>query len=267
MDRQSIVAGQFYPKNRTELESEVKKYLDAGVKARPALAAIAPHAGYIYSGGVAGTVFASVEVPKRCIIISPNHTGMGTRSSVWPSGNWLLPTGKIPVDEKLAEKLLSLSPEFKSDTNAHLAEHSIEVELPFLLARQKDISIVPITVSHMHIGVCEKLGEAIAAAIISEDGKVLIVASTDMNHYEDQKRTLEKDKLAIEKVLALDAEGLLEICGEHHISMCGVIPTAITIFACKKLGAKKATLIKHETSGNVSGDYSAVVGYAGFVIE
>lgn len=266
MDRRPAVAGQFYPGNEANLKAELKKYLVADGAPRKAMAAISPHAGYVYSGAVAGRVFANVEIPKRCIVLSPNHTGMGARAAVMPGGNWIIPTGKVPVDEKLADKLLKDCSELKADNTAHLAEHSLEVQLPFMLARQPGLSIVPITLSHLSVSTCRKIGTAIASAVKDTHDHILIVASTDMNHYEDQARTLEKDRMAIERVSALDGDGLLTTCAEHGISMCGVVPTAVTIFACRELGAKTAILIEHKTSGDVSGDYSAVVGYAGFVI-
>ncbi len=267
MERKPAVAGQFYPGSKASLEAEVNRFLNVDAKPRKAMGAVAPHAGYIYSGAVAGAVFASVVVPRRCIVLSPNHTGMGERAAVWARGSWQIPTGSIPVDEALAKKLLAACGELADDHSAHLAEHSLEVELPFLLARQPELSIVPICISRVDVGECRRIGEAIAEVIRSEKEEILIVASSDMNHYEDQKRTIHKDQMAIDRVLALDALGLVTTCAEHRISMCGVLPTAITIFACKKLGATKATLVKHATSGDVSGDYDAVVGYAGFVIE
>lgn len=267
MDRKPVVAGQFYPAGRSALEALVGRLLNADAKPKKALAAIAPHAGYVYSGSVAGKVFACIEVPEKCIILSPNHTGHGARAAVWARGSWSIPTGMIPVDETLAGDLLARSGELSDDTAAHMGEHSLEVELPFLLARQPRLSIVPITLSHLGPASCIKIADAIAQAIISCRNDVLIVASTDMNHYEGQERTLAKDRLAIDRVLALDAEGLIAACGENRISMCGVIPTAVAILACKKLGAKKATLVAHNTSGDVSGDYDSVVGYAGFLIE
>jgi len=267
MERKPAVAGQFYPGTESSLSEEVNRYLDAGVTPRKALAAVAPHAGYIYSGAVAGKVFASVEVPKKCIVLSPNHTGMGARAAMMTKGSWLIPTGQIPVDTELASTLLKHCDDFADDTTAHLAEHSLEVQLPFLLARQPELTIVPITFSHLNIESCRNIGHAIAEAVRKSKDDILLVVSTDMNHYEDQTRTLEKDRLAIERVKALDADDLLAVCAEQRISMCGVVPTAIAINACKELGASKVTLIEHKTSGDVSGDYAAVVGYAGFLIE
>lgn len=267
MDRQPCVAGQFYPSGNNSLKAEVTRLLGDVKNPKKALAAIAPHAGYVYSGKVAGAVFSQVIVPRTCIVISPNHTGMGKMASVWDDGDWFIPTGKVPIDSNLSSKLLKSCPLLSADTDAHIAEHSLEVMLPFLLARQPQLSIVPITVSHLNLESCKEIGKAIALTIKDYGQDVLIVASTDMNHYEEQKTTTAKDELAINNVIALDAEGLLATCAKNRISMCGVVPTTIIIFACNQLGAKKARLIKHATSGDVSGDYSSVVGYAGFLIE
>lgn len=266
MQRQAVVAGQFYPGSRAALEAELNRYLVSKSPPRKALAAVAPHAGYIYSGSVAGRVFASVEVPKTCIALCPNHTGRGAQASVWESGSWSIPTGTVPVDEDLARNLLAKSEVLRADTAAHLGEHSLEVELPFLLARQPHLTIVPIAISRVDIEEMKDIGRAIADAIQDKAGDVLIVASTDMNHYESDVRTREKDEMAIKRVLDLDARGLVSTCAAEGISMCGVLPTAVAIIASKALGAQKAELIAHTTSGDVSGDRDAVVGYAGFVI-
>ncbi len=267
MDRKPAVAGQFYPGTKESLAQEVGRYLDVDAKPVKAKAAIAPHAGYIYSGSVAGKVFANVDVPERCIVLCPNHTGMGANAAVWSKGNWQIPTGSIPVDERLAGALLSLTDELTDDASAHIAEHSLEVELPFMLARQPKLSIVPIAISRVDMRGIEAIGTAIADAIRSSNEDILIVASTDMNHYESDSRTRQKDELAIERVLSLDADGLVNTCASERISMCGVLPTAITIVASKALGAREAKLIAHATSGDVSGDREAVVGYAGFIIR
>jgi AmmeMemoRadiSam system protein B len=267
MERRPAVAGQFYPGSRESLRDEVNKYLKSNLTPTKALGAIAPHAGYIYSGRVAGKVFASVEVPKTCIVLCPNHTGMGANAAVWARGKWSIPTGDIPIDEKLAASLLKNCSDLSDDSAAHIAEHSLEVELPFLLARQPELTIVPIAISRVNTNTCRVIGDAIADAIKTCGYDVLIVASSDMNHYESQKQTLAKDKMAIEKVLALDALGLINTCSAERISMCGVLPAAIAIMACKKLGATEAHLVLHATSGDVSGDMDAVVGYAGFLIK
>lgn len=264
--RQPAVAGQFYPSSKAALESEVKKFLATGASPKKVIGLVAPHAGYIYSGAVAGAVYASAVVPERCIVISPNHTGRGAYAAMMSEGTWVVPTGELEIDSALAKKLLSNCRELEEDVSAHLSEHSLEVQLPFLMARQPRLKFVPLTVSHLRYDVCKKIGDAIAKTIKESGEDILIVASSDMNHYESQGVTEKKDRLAIDKVLSLDPEGLLMTCGENRITMCGVVPTAIMLSAAKALGAKTATLVQHATSGDTSGDYEAVVGYAGIIV-
>lgn len=264
--RNPAVAGQFYPASKAALETEVKRYLTTDAKPAKVIGLVAPHAGYIYSGAVAGAVYASARIPAKCIVISPNHTGRGSHAALMTEGTWVLPTGELQIDSSLAKKLLANCRELEDDVAAHLGEHSLEVQLPFLMARQPKLAFVPLTVSHLRYDVCKKIGEAIAKTIKESGEDILIVASSDMNHYESQGMTEKKDKMAIDRVLELDPEGLLTTCGEHRISMCGVVPTAIMLSAAKVLGAKAAKLVQHTTSGDVSGDYDAVVGYAGIIV-
>lgn len=267
MDRKPAVAGQFYPGSEKALKKELKKLFPENAKPRKAMGAIAPHAGYQYSGKVAADVFANIIVPKKCIILSPNHTGMGNNASIMTDGNWEVPTGNIPVDNEMSFRLLESCNDLKVDFSAHMLEHSLEVLLPFMLERQPELSIVPICLSSLRQETMQKIGEAIADVIKNSGQDILLVVSSDMNHYEDQGITLEKDRMAIDKVVALDATGLINTCADHRISMCGVIPVATAIFAWKSLGAKTVTLVDHKTSGDTTGDYNAVVGYAGFIIE
>jgi len=264
--RNPAVAGQFYPASKTALEAEVKKFLATDAKPVKVVGLVAPHAGYIYSGAVAGAVYASAQIPEKCIVISPNHTGRGAPAAMMTEGTWLLPTGELQIDSSLAKKLLANCREIEDDVTAHLGEHSLEVQLPFLMARQPKLSFVPLTVSHLRYDSCKKIGDAIAKTIKDSGENILIVASSDMNHYESQTITEKKDRMAIDRVLAMDPEGLLTTCGEHRISMCGVVPAAIMLSAAKALGAKTAKLVQHATSGDVSGDYDAVVGYAGIIV-
>ena len=266
MIRHPAVAGQFYPASKIALENEVKKYLSYKATPQKVIGLIAPHAGYMYSGAVAGAVFASAVIPEKCIVLSPNHTGKGAPAALMTEGKWAIPTGEVPIDEMLAKRLSSNCAELTNDASAHLQEHSLEVELPFLLARQSKLSFVPLTVSHLRADSCKKIGEAIAKTIKESKEDILIVASSDMNHYENQTSTEKKDRMAIDRVLNLDPEGLLTTCGEYRISMCGVVPAAIMIYAAKELGATTAKLVQHATSGDVSGDYDAVVGYAGIIV-
>ena len=224
-----------------------------------------PHAGYVYSGGVAGAAFAKIELPQRFIILCPNHTGRGAPLSITSRGSWQTPLGPVPIDEELAETLKRHFPLLHEDAEAHRTEHAIEVELPFLQALRPEFSFVPIALGVGQFRVLSDLGEAIAAAVQQE--RVLIIASSDMNHYESDSITWVKDHQAIERILALDAAGLHEVVMRERISMCGFGPAIAMLTAAKRLGATTAELIKYATSGDVSGDRDMVVGYAGIVVR
>ena len=275
MIRRPAVAGQFYPASNIHLEAEVKRYLATDAKPRDVIGVVSPHAGYIYSGQVAGATFAAVNVPGRVIILSPNHTGMGAMASIMPEGEWQTPLGNVAIDAELASALMKNCNELASDTEAHIREHSLEVQLPFLQIKRPDFKMVPITVSHVRFDVCEAIGKAIARVVkrnqqppFEKGGRrgILIAASSDMTHYEPHETAKAKDRHAIDRVLAMDAKGLLSTCARERITMCGVVPTAIMLIAARELGATKGELIKYATSGEVSGDYDAVVGYAGMVV-
>ena len=269
MLRTPCVAGRFYPGNSSELTAMLKGYLEEGKsgKEEKAIAAIAPHAGYIYSGSVAGAVFSSIVVPDDIVLIGPNHTGCGPDVSIMTEGTWEMPFGEMAVNSELAEALTNKSALFTPDTEAHMGEHSLEVELPFIHYRNEGASFVPITVMRADYRGCAALGAAIAGAISAYPKEVLIVVSSDMNHYEADSTTREKDNRALEALSALDAAELLRRTEAESISMCGVLPTAIAIEAAKGLGAQKARLVKYATSGEVSGDFDQVVGYAGVIIQ
>lgn len=266
MIRRPAVAGQFYPGSKDALTKTVYEYLDVDTEQKSVIGLAAPHAGYIYSGATAGHTYASAIIPKKVIVLAPNHTGVGSRVAIMSSGEWITPMGNVPIDTNLANKLLEKCPVIEDDTTAHIAEHSLEVQLPFLQAKQSELSIVPITLQHINFDDIVLLGKAIADTIKESKEDVLIVASTDMNHYENQETTTEKDNLAISKVVEFDPEGLLNVCGDNNITMCGAVPTAIMLIAAKELGAKEVHLVEHTTSGDISGDYDAVVGYAGFIV-
>ena len=266
--RNPAVAGMFYPGTEAALEKELDRLIPEkeGEKVT-AKGIVSPHAGYIYSGSIAGETIASVKIPRKIMLLGPNHTGLGTRASVMPDGAWSLPNGTVNVDSCLAEKLLGSASIFKRDTRAHLKEHSLEVQLPFLLHERSDISIVPLTFMGLSLEECRVAGSAVAQTIMSAGEDVLIVASSDMTHYESRSSAKEKDGKAIERILALDPEGLMEVVLENDISMCGVIPVTVMLFAALELGATDASLVSYATSGDVSGDYDRVVGYAGMVVE
>ncbi|MEE8575097.1 MAG: AmmeMemoRadiSam system protein B [Thermodesulfobacteriota bacterium] len=264
--REPQVAGQFYSCSRDKLESDVRGFLKETPK-DDAIAIVSPHAGYIYSGDVAGSVFSEARIPENVILIGPNHTGLGAKVSIMTAGEWETPLGRVSINSELAERLVSASTFFTIDSDAHLREHSLEVQLPFITELSPTTSIVPITVMQASFETCEELGKAIATVIKGYDEEVLIVVSSDMNHYESDEVTQKKDKLAIDKVLALDPEGLLSITREKNITMCGAVPTAIALVAARELGATGARLVDYATSAAVSGDSSHVVGYAGMIIE
>lgn len=266
MIREAAVAGQFYPARAGELEKTVEGFCTPCVKNK-AKAVICPHAGYIYSGSVAGAVYASIEVPDTVILLGPNHTGLGARAAVMTSGIWEIPTGELAIDEDLARDVLRSSELFTGDNRAHLAEHSLEVQLPFLYHLNNAVKIVPVTLMGSFYEEALQMGEALAGVLSGREEDVLLVVSSDMNHYESEAATREKDKMAIERVLALDAEGLLDVTAAKNISMCGVFPAAVAIIAMKRLGATSAVLVEYATSGAVSHDMEHVVGYAGFTIS
>lgn len=263
--RKPCVAGRFYPGTKNGLEESVEAFIVDAQKV-DAKVLISPHAGYMYSGATAGAVFSSANIPDRVILLGPNHTGSGPDASVMPYGSWEIPTGRVEVDEELATMVTEASPLFQGDFEAHEMEHSLEVQLPFIHRMNPSAKIVPVTVMRASAKECEMMGRALAGVVTKAKGKTLILVSSDMNHYEPDTVTREKDLLAIEKMTALDAKGLLEVTGKKDITMCGVLPAAIAIFAAKTLGAKAGRLISHTTSGEASGDMASVVGYAGLII-
>lgn len=274
--RPPAVAGRFYPDRADQLLRDVQKYASslAVSAAHPrvkAIGCVAPHAGYMYSGAVAGAVYSSLEIPKRCIILCPNHTGKGRPLAVMASTTWQTPLGEIAADTDAAALLLQRFPALAEDSAAHRSEHAIEVQLPFLQAVQPELRIVPIAIGTRDpeslLGLGQALADVVAALEENGEEKILIIASSDMNHYESDVITRVKDQKAIDRVLALDARGLWQVVTDEHISMCGFGPATVMLTAAKLLGATQARLIKYATSGEVSGDYQSVVGYAGIIVE
>jgi AmmeMemoRadiSam system protein B len=265
--RHPAVAGQFYPRDQSRLMAELRSYLQVEAQPVSALGCVAPHAGYVYSGHVAGAVYAHVAIPPRCIVLCPNHTGYGTPLSIMAAGVWETPLGEVPIDSALAGSLLKAFPLLSEDSEAHRGEHAIEVQLPFLLSRRAGLRFVPIAIGTRQYGALEGLGYAIANVIADFDERVLVVASSDMNHYESDAVTRVKDRKAIEKILALDPAGLNEVVTQDHVSMCGYGPAIAMLTAAREMGATSAELVKYATSGDISGDRRTVVGYAGMVVR
>jgi AmmeMemoRadiSam system protein B len=266
--RTPAVAGRFYPGRAEELLREVREYTAPVETGRiAAIGCVAPHAGYHYSGGVAGAVYSHLEIPEHSVILCPNHTGKGRPLAVMANTTWQTPLGAVAADAELGDRLLRRFPALQEDSAAHRGEHAIEVQLPFLQARRRDLNIVPIVIGTSNFDMLRGLGEALADVIGEGEEKVLIIASSDMNHYESDAVTRVKDHKAIERVLALDGPGLWQVVMNEDISMCGFGPTIVMLTAAKLLGATSATLVKYATSGDVSGDYESVVGYAGIIVE
>jgi len=272
--RQPAVAGRFYPGNAQRLRAEVETFTTARATTtqetpEPKIAAkgcIVPHAGYIYSGAVAGAVYRRLELPRRAVILCPNHTGRGEPLAIMSEGAWRTPLGDVTIDTELAASLKATMPQLDEDPEAHRFEHALEVQLPFLQLLKPGIVFVPIAIGTSNFDALTALGNAIAVCLSNLSDPALIIASSDMNHYESDSVTRVKDHRAIDQILALDPRGLYDTVREGNISMCGYGPATIMLTAARRMGATKAELIRYATSGDVSGDRDMVVGYAGIVV-
>jgi AmmeMemoRadiSam system protein B len=266
--RPPAVAGRFYPADEKSLRGEVRAYLSqpAAQAQIRALGCMVPHAGYTYSGHVAGAVFAALQIPELCLVLCPNHTGVGRPLAIVSDGDWETPLGKVPIETEFATALKQRCTLLQEDSSAHRSEHAAEVELPFLQMCQPHLRFVPIALGTRDFDALARLGEAIADVIPAQKTPVLVVASSDMNHYESDAITRVKDRNAIEPILALNARALFDVIEQQHISMCGFGPAVTMLTATKKLGAKSAELVKYATSGDIFGDRNLVVGYAGIVV-
>ena len=267
MIRNAAVAGQFYPAWPEELREMVKFLTESDAKRIDAIGAVCPHAGYVYSGAVAGAVLSRLVFKDTFVILGPNHRGMGKPFSIMVEGSWKTPLGEVQINTDLAAAILKASTYLEEDALAHRYEHSLEVQVPFLQYFKPDVRIVPIVLSHATLSCYREIGNAIARAIKGTDSEAIILASSDMTHYEPHESAVAKDKKAIEAILDLDAAELMRRLEQYDISMCGYAPVVCLITAARELGATRAELVKYQTSGDTSGDYSSVVGYAGIIIS
>ena len=267
MIRKPVVAGQFYPGSASQLKEMIGMLVDEKVEKEEVIGLVSPHAGYVYSGPVAGAVISRIKFKDTFIILGPNHSGMGKPLSIMTQGKWKTPLGEVEIDSELANQILATSGHLQEDAAAHQYEHSIEVQLPFLQYFQPDIRIVPITLAFASATAYKEIGREIAEAVKKLKREVVIIASSDMTHYEPQESAEKKDSQAIDAILNLNEDELLKRVEELNISMCGYAPTVSLISAAKELGAKSAELVRYQTSGDTTGDYSAVVGYAGIIIK
>jgi hypothetical protein len=265
--REPVVSGQFYPGSPSSLEAQIKEFVDEKAAKEEVIGLVSPHAGYIYSGAVAGAVVSRVKFKDTFIILGPNHTGVGKPFSIMTEGIWKTPLGEVEVDSQLGKQILASSSYLEEDYMAHLYEHSIEVQIPFLQYFKRDIKFVPIILSPYTGITYKEIGRGIAKAIKDLNREAVLIASSDMTHYEPQESANWKDSQAIEAILDLNEDELLRRVRELNISMCGYAPTVSVISCAKELGAKKAELVRYQTSGDITGNYSAVVGYAGIIIK
>jgi AmmeMemoRadiSam system protein B len=268
MVRPPAVAGRFYPNQPEELSQQVDSFctLPESQTRRRAVACLVPHARYRYSGHVAGAVYALLQMPRRFILNGPRHFPRGEAQAILSEGAWQTPLGLAQIDSALAEELKRACGGLVEDDVAHRTEHALEVQLPFLQVLAGDFRFVPIVLGTVNFVALESLGQALAQVVARQKEPVLIVASSDMNHYESDEITRRKDRMAIERVLALDARGLHETVRREGISMCGYGPAVSMLIAARLLGATQAELVRYATSGDISGDRDEVVGYAGIIV-
>ncbi len=266
MIRQPAVSGRFYPNDPDALREEVQRHIDASAAPQPALGVVVPHAGFMYSGGVAGSVYSHIEIPQTVLLLGPNHTVQGRPIALMSRGSWSMPFGDLEIDTELAEALMNHFPDVQDDAEAHQQEHSLETQLPFLHYFQKDFKFVPVCLQRLSLDDIARLATAVVKSVRAVNKPVLLVASSDMTHYESHQSASQKDRMAIERILELDPGGLYETVRSNRISMCGIIPVTTLLMACRELGASHAELKKYATSGEVSGDMDQVVGYAGMVV-
>ncbi|MGB7730491.1 MAG: AmmeMemoRadiSam system protein B [Candidatus Acidiferrum sp.] len=267
MLRLPAVAGQFYPGNRQELSALVEDYTKDGKteEKRKVRACLVPHAGYMYSGAVAGAVFARIFLPAKILLLGVRHYPRGEALAIVSEGEWRTPLGDAPVEPHLAARLRAACPALREDAVAHSREHSLEVELPFLQLLDPGFSFVPIAIGTLHYDHLRETGEGLARTFEESSEDILIVTSSDMNHYEDDETTRQKDRKAIECMLHLDPKALFEVCRNEEISMCGLGPAIVMLTAMNQLGVRRAELVRYATSADVSGNRQEVVGYAGMI--
>lgn len=276
MLRSPVVAGRFYAGTAEALASDVALCMKEGAAVAAAVppgseqpvAVMLPHAGHVYCGRVIGATLSGVRLPRLLVLLCPNHTGRGTPLSVWPGGAWRTPLGDVPCDDAFIASLTARAP-FAADSLAHMGEHSLEVLLPFLQCLPGTESvIVPVCVGTAQPAVLRAAGVVLAELLAGRDDAAFVVSS-DMNHYEPEKVTCIKDRAALDRVLALDPDGLLDIVARHGITMCGAAPMALALYALHALHdasgrpLPQAAVLLHETSARASGDTTHCVGYAG----
>jgi MEMO1 family protein len=268
MIREPVVSGRFYPADARELSKQVETFAAGnGVQKIAARGCLVPHAGYMYSGHVAGAVYKTLRMPRRFILLGPRHYPRGEALAILSDGAWLTPLGEAKIDTALAMELKRACPSLREDAVAHRSEHALEVQLPFLQRLAQGFMFVPVALGTDRFPALEEVGRAVGEVVAAQAEPVLVIASSDMNHYESDGITRAKDRKAIDRILALDARGLYDTVRREGITMCGFGPAVALLTAAHELGAKRAELVRYATSGDVTGERDEVVGYAGIIIQ
>lgn len=263
MLRLPAVAGQFYPADPSELISYVRQFTKPTSKQhkKSIKACLVPHAGYVYSGQIAGAVLGQIKIPQSILVLGVRHFPRGESAAILSEGAWRTPFGDAPIDSQLANALKAQCALLKEDIVAHAQEHSLEVQLPFLQVLRPDFQFVPIALGTIRFEELQVIGEAIGQVLSESKVEILLLTTSDLNHYEDETTTRKKDESAIARLETMDPRGLYDACRTESISMCGLGPAVAMLFALKKLGATRAETVMHATSAAISGDYRRVVGY------
>jgi len=277
--RKSVVAGRFYPDDPAALRADVLRYLGlrprklVDLRGKDILCMLVPHAGYVFSGPIAGLTLGRITLPDRLIVLGPNHTGMGAPISVWNGGPWQTPLGAMPMDRDAAEALINANAGFTGDIEAHAKEHSLEVLVPFFQVMNPKVRMTAVTVSGVPFAMLREAGDALGAVLAEADKageRILLIVSSDMSHYLPHERAVTMDSIALNAMKTLDPETYFSTVKDNNISMCGVFPMTMALFALAHLGATSARVLSYATSGQTGrafgADMERVVGYAGAVI-
>ena len=271
MLRLPAVAGRFYPQEAQELERQVASFCGEESRRRTApprhcLHGSACRISLLRTRGRSG-LFARLELPRKFVLLGPRHYPRGKPQAILSEGAWETPLGRAEIDTELARELMQACPALCEDEVAHRDEHAIEVQLPFLQCLVDSFRFVPIALGPVDFAELESLGRSIASVLARQTEPVLLIASSDMNHYESDEVTRRKDSLALERLLALDPRGLYDVVRSASITMCGVGPAVSVLTAARLLGATRAELVRYATSGDINGDRHEVVGYGGAIVE
>ncbi|MGE4297934.1 MAG: AmmeMemoRadiSam system protein B [Desulfovibrionaceae bacterium] len=268
MDRTPAWAGKFYPADPVELRTMVRALLGQAPAPRdtPSLLAMSPHAGYDYSGGIAALTLKQANLHPTILLLGPKHTVQGASLALWPHGAWHFPGGHLDVAADLCDAILAANYRIHADTAAHWHEHSLEVLLPFLHALNPATRIAPLTVADPQPETLAAVATSLAAIIQEWPDPISIVVSSDMSHFLPQEPTKKRDAMALERIKALNPEGLYATVHDNDITMCGVLPMTVGLMICRLLGATSVDITAYATSGDISGDFDRVVGYAGALV-